>query len=106
MVALRKAFALDFVCEEPTGTTVLPIEGPDHDPAEVLMHVRTSPTSTVWHKRINGLGRTACGEVIDHQTGARMRHEVLEGQLCPKCFTEYERELAAKTNLKNLKDVT
>lgn len=106
MVALRKAFALDFVCEEPTGTTVIPIDGPDHDPAEVLMHVRTSPASTVWHKRISGLPRTACGEIYAYRTGANIRAEQLEGELCPVCFTDYERELAAERNAVIKKETT
>lgn len=54
-----------------------------------MYQVKTS-ASGLWHRRVAGNGKTACGLAL---TGAYLSREyMLDDQLCPQCFTPHERD--------------
>lgn len=52
-----------------------------------------------WHRRTPDLAHTACGRQIDTQR-CPVRREELAGDVCPDCFTPFERHIAAQNNAK------
>lgn len=72
---------------------------------EELMQIRLH-TDDVWHRYAVGGRVTACGvpirpsPAVQWMHGFEIREGAYAGELCPECFTPYERTLAADRNRK------
>lgn len=82
------------LCDRATDAEILEWrDGASHQDG-IAVQVKTTPRGD-WHKMLPDRTRTSCG---DQLFAYATRDECLEGTLCPKCFTEYERALADRAH--------
>ncbi len=83
----------------------LVIDDPDVSPrAEVVVHIHTEDDG-LWHRLTPNHQRTGCGRQFNVLHAVLRREELVNAvSLCPRCFTDYERELAADADAKRHRD--
>jgi hypothetical protein len=80
------------------------VDDPDEQPRPSLGRVPTEELTVqiyamCWHRRTPDALTTACGIPTNHAYMPTRREE-LSGDLCPDCFTAYERDRAELENKK------
>lgn len=62
----------------------------EHRREDLTVQVRLAPQG-LWHKKAIGGLHTACGDPII-QDWLSLREETYAGDMCPTCFTQFERK--------------